>query len=214
MPRDRQYSATVSSNEALLDPLIDFYPLESQAYVFRRCRDAIADPDVLHRLGLVQQARTNLGLAAQDYPVRVIENDYQNRYGKRLSYDASSFFVQAKDYYHSAAKSRRSMAPVLFYYGFMFLLSSLQHMCFRIPNRSQTHGLQIRWPQAFPSDNGGLSERVVDDFLTQVAVRISPRGAFARFRDTLSILDGQNIFSLIDDKGPNNNPMFSAQDLT
>lgn len=122
-----------------------------------------------------------------DQPSIVSHEEYATRYGKRMSYDASSFFIQGKSYYEAAAQSPVSISPVLFYYGYLSLLSALKNMVCRTISPVQSHGLSIVWPEGYPTDDSGLKDDKIDEFLTKIAVRITPTGAFARARDTLSI---------------------------
>lgn len=214
MPRDWKHSATTPSLEALANPLVDFYPLESQFHLFEKCKIAIQDADVLSRIQTLQQARTHYNLGQRDLPVTVALRDYEQNVGKRMSYDASSFYIHANNYYRAATAAPLAISPVLYYYGFMFLMSSLTRMVFAIRNPTQSHGLAIRWPQGFPSGNRGLSDASIDHFLENVSVCISPHGAFARFRDTFSVLGYPGVFGLIDGNGIHQNPIVTNTNRT
>ncbi len=195
MSRDFDFNVTIPSLESINDPFIGFYPLESRSYVYNISLTQIEKPVLIDRIDKLNDVKTNIYNINSDKPVKISKHDYENRFGKKLSFDASSFFVTARNYINLSRESSNDLKPLLCYYGLLFLHSGISSIFFRVVSKAQTHGLSIIWPTNIPEDNQSLKDRCLNDFLDNIKVKISPTGAFSRIRDLYTILGKDSAFS-------------------
>ena len=197
MARDRIYNGPLPSHEFVSNPFGDYYQFESRDYIFGKSSNAILDPEIASHISGLNSIKATIGIGNSDKPSQVSASDYANRFGKRMAYDASSFYITAKNYLVNAENASYDMAPLMRYYGYMFLHSSLSNMFYRTLSKKETHGIAIRWPKGVPNDNASLKENKINLFLNELSVEVQPYGAFARSRDFYSINGYYSVFSLI-----------------
>lgn len=196
MPRDKTFTTVYPTPDAISDPFTDFFYLESQEYIFEKSKRAILNLSIVENLETMGNLKSKLKRDHHDYFVKVSLPEFDGRYGRRLSYDASSFFTRARYFLKLSFTEDLAVFPIFGYYGQTFFFSSMINIFFRVTKPKESHGISIIWPENMPEDNQGLTDEKVNSFLMNTCVRVDTFGGFSRICNLFTILGEPSIFSL------------------